>query len=50
MIVVTGATGALNGATATVVAFRALAPRLDALTDAERGLLVAWLDRVIDTP
>lgn len=37
-----------GGPTATVVAFRALAPRLDALSDAERRLLVEWLDRAID--
>ena len=33
---------------ATTVAFRALAPRLDALTGPERQLLAQWLDRVID--
>lgn len=32
---------------ATVVAFRAVAPRLGALSEAERLLLVDWLDRVI---
>ena len=37
-----------DGPTAAVVAFRTLAPRLDALTRAERVLLVEWLDRVID--
>jgi AcrR family transcriptional regulator len=36
-----------DGATATAVALRALAPRLEALTEAERQLLVQWLDRVI---
>ena len=36
------------GPVATAVAFRALAPRLDALSDAERQLLVQWLDRVIE--
>lgn len=39
-----------GGATATVVALRALAPRLDVLTTAERQLLAEWLDRVIDAP
>jgi AcrR family transcriptional regulator len=34
---------------ATAVAFRALARRLDALTAAERRLLVEWVDRAIDT-
>ncbi|QPZ38050.1 TetR/AcrR family transcriptional regulator [Paramicrobacterium chengjingii] len=33
---------------ATAVAFRAIAPELTALSDAERGLLVDWLDRAID--
>jgi hypothetical protein len=37
-----------DGPTAAAVAFRTLAPRLDALTGAERDLLVEWLDRVID--
>ena len=37
-----------DGPTAAAVAFRTLAPRLDALTEAERALLVEWLDRVID--
>jgi AcrR family transcriptional regulator len=37
-----------DGSTATVVAFRALAPGLEALTAAERELLAEWLDRVID--
>jgi AcrR family transcriptional regulator len=36
------------GPTAAAVAFRALAPQLDALTGAERALLTEWLDRVID--
>ncbi|HEY0239188.1 MAG TPA: helix-turn-helix domain-containing protein [Friedmanniella sp.] len=39
-----------GGDTATVVAFRAIAPRLDALTGGERELLVEWLDRVVDAP
>ena len=34
--------------TATAVALRAMAPRLDALTRAERQMLGEWLDRVID--
>lgn len=38
------------GPVAEAVAFRTLAPRLEALTDAERALLVEWLDRVIDAP
>ncbi|MCW4459998.1 TetR/AcrR family transcriptional regulator [Microbacterium sp. MPKO10] len=33
---------------ATAVSFRAIAPELTALSDAERGLLVDWLDRAID--
>ena len=36
-----------DASTATVVAFRALAPGLEALTAAERELLTEWLDRVI---
>lgn len=36
------------GPTAAAVAFRALAPGLEALTAGERELLVEWLDRVID--
>lgn len=39
---------AQNGSMATAVAFRALAPRLDMLSDAERQLLADWLDRAID--
>jgi hypothetical protein len=35
------------GPMATTVAFRAVAPRLDALTGPERQLLAEWLDRVI---
>lgn len=34
---------------ATAVAFRALAPKLTILTDAERALLAEWLDRTGDT-
>jgi AcrR family transcriptional regulator len=41
-----GSTG--NGPIAAVVAFRAIAPRLGALTEPERQLLTEWLDRVID--
>jgi len=37
-----------NGSMATAVAFRAIAPRLDMLSDAERQLLAEWLDRAID--
>lgn len=37
-----------DGSLATVVAFRALAPGLEALTAPERQLLAAWLDRVIE--
>lgn len=40
-------TRADDGSTATVVALRALAPGLEALTPAERQLLGEWLDRVI---
>ena len=36
-----------NGLTATAVAFRAIAPRLKTLTEAERQLMAEWLDRVI---
>ena len=36
-----------GGAMAATVAFRALAPGLEALTAAERELLVEWLDRVV---
>lgn len=36
-----------NGAVAPAVALRAVAPRLEALTEAERELLAEWLDRVI---
>lgn len=37
-----------DGDTATVVAFRTVAPDLRKLTEAERTLLLEWLDRVID--
>lgn len=36
-----------NGPIATAVAFRAITPQLEVLTDAERRLLAEWLDRVI---
>jgi AcrR family transcriptional regulator len=38
-----------GGPIATTVAFRAIAPRLDMLSEAERLLLAEWLDRVINT-
>jgi len=38
-------TTAEQSAAATVIAFRALAPQLPGLSDAERALLVEWLDR-----
>ncbi len=37
-----------NGPLAAAVALRAIAPRLDMLTDPERQLLTEWLDRAID--
>lgn len=37
-----------DGPLASAVAFRAIAPQLDMLSDAERRLLDDWLDRVID--
>ena len=37
-----------TGPVATAVAFRALAPDLVVLSEAERALLTDWLDRVID--
>jgi AcrR family transcriptional regulator len=36
-----------NGPAATAVAFRAITPQLEVLTEAERRLLAEWLDRVI---
>ncbi len=39
---------ATGGPTATTVAFRTIAPHLDMLSDAERQLLVEWLDRAIN--
>ncbi len=35
------------GNTATTVAFRAILPRLNAVSDAERRLVTEWLDRII---
>lgn len=37
-----------RGLTASVVTLRASAPELDGLSEAERRLLVEWLDRVVD--
>lgn len=37
-----------GGPIATTVGFRAIAPQLDVLTEAEQQLLREWLDRVID--
>lgn len=37
-----------SGPLATAVAFRAVAPQLDMLSDAEQELLTEWLDRVVD--
>ena len=39
-----------DSATAAAVAFRAVAPELTMLTDAERALLSEWLDRAGDGP
>ncbi|WP_432908175.1 TetR/AcrR family transcriptional regulator [Micromonospora matsumotoense] len=39
-----------DGAIATAVALRALAPQLRVLSDSERQLLVEWLDRITETP
>jgi AcrR family transcriptional regulator len=36
-----------DGTLATTIAFRAIAPQIDALTSAERHILLEWLDRVI---
>ncbi|ROR91007.1 TetR/AcrR family transcriptional regulator [Nocardioides aurantiacus] len=38
-----------SGVMATTVNFRALVPRLDALSQPERRLLLEWLDRVLET-
>jgi len=46
-ILVDAADRTTNGPTATAVAFRAVAPRLEMLTEGERRLLTEWLDRVI---
>lgn len=46
--ILTGAPESLeSGVTATAVAFRAIVPRLDMLSEAERQLLAEWLDRAI---
>lgn len=37
-----------NGPRASAITLRAIAPRLDVLSDAERQLLAEWLDRAID--
>lgn len=37
-----------DGPAATAVAFRAVVPRLDMLSDAERRLMAEWLDRAIE--
>jgi AcrR family transcriptional regulator len=39
-----------DGTLATAVALRALAPQLPALSNAERRLLVEWLDRITQAP
>ncbi|MPZ81492.1 MAG: hypothetical protein GEV28_14250 [Actinophytocola sp.] len=39
-----------DSTTAVAVAFRAVAPKLTILTDAERALLSEWLDRTGDDP
>lgn len=41
-------TRAADATMAATVAFRAVAPRLDMLSDAERQLMTEWLDRAID--
>lgn len=46
-ILVDGPGGTGNGSIATAVAFRAITPQLEVLTEAERRLLAEWLDRVI---
>jgi hypothetical protein len=38
-----------GGPIATAVAFRAIAPRLDMLSKAERQLPTEWLDRALST-
>jgi hypothetical protein len=35
---------------ATAVAFRAIAPGFDVLSDGEQRLLAEWLDRIVDAP
>lgn len=42
--------GRARSTAATLVAFRAMVPGLDALSDAERSLLAEWLDRPAPTP
>jgi hypothetical protein len=37
-----------GGPMATAVAFRAIAPQLGILSEAERLLLIEWLDRAIE--
>lgn len=49
-ILADAATVPVDGATAVAVAFRAVAPELPMLTDAERALLSEWLDRANDKP
>jgi AcrR family transcriptional regulator len=39
-----------DGPMATAVAFRALAPGFDVLSDGEQRLLAEWLDRIVDAP
>jgi AcrR family transcriptional regulator len=39
-----------DGPRVAAVALRAAAPGLDSLTEAERGLLIEWLDRIVVTP
>ena len=46
-ILTEGPDRAADGPLATAVAFRAISPQLDVLTDAERQVLAEWLDRAI---
>jgi AcrR family transcriptional regulator len=39
-----------DGSMATAVAFRAIAPGFDVLSDGEQRLLAEWLDRIVDAP
>jgi AcrR family transcriptional regulator len=41
---------ARSGRLAAVVAFRAVAPELEQLSDSERRLLLEWLDRIVSQP